>query len=64
MAQRRNCELWDEPQPVDPRILRGNLRRLPWASVCSISPLVQALLGLDKLSLAMAENLSRVRMAS
>ena len=38
--------------------------RLPWASVFSISPLVQALLGLDKLSSAMAENLSRVRIVA
>ena len=29
--------------------------RLPWASVFSISPLVQALLGLDKLSSAMVD---------
>ena len=51
MTQRRNCEFWDEPQPVDPRILRGNLMRLPWASAFSISPLVQALGSVSKVEM-------------
>jgi hypothetical protein len=35
-----------------------------WTSTFLISPLAQALVGLDKLSSAMAVNLSRVRIAS